>query len=405
MEMKLNTALLVFPAFILASCGGGSSPEMASAATNGNPTAAAAQQSQSVAFGAPASGNSSGPLVPVGTGSGMADAGASAAPASAKALAARFNRPLAIAADTQGNLYVTDYGTVRKITPSGEVSTLAGVAGQFGAPPSGGSDGAGAAARFNILSGITVGSGGNIYVTDTITNTGRIRRITPEGIVTTVQSDVYGLGIAADGSGNIYYTNNLYGNVGVIRPDGSTGTLAAIPEPRGMTVDNAGNLYVANTGRDYPPLGQTAFSCTVERIAPAGVVSTLAGSKAAGEFDNTCGYADGAGAAAKIGAYANGVAADAAGNVYFTDTRQHTIRRITPAGEVGTIAGAPGTPGAVDGTGTAARFNGPAGIAVGRDGNLYVADTENHTIRRVTPQGLVTTVAGKAGESGSADAS
>lgn len=405
MEMKLHTVFLAVPAFFLAACGGGSSSQ----GTGGTPVLA--QQSQAATFSSdlaatPPAGTFSTPLIPAASGSVAAPApGGNAVAANPKALAARFTHPQAIAADAGGNLYVADYGTVRKIAPTGEVSTLAGVAGQFGALPSGGADGAGVTARFNVLTGITVGSDGNIYVTDTIANTGRIRRITPAGVVSTVQTDVYALGIAADGGGNLYYTDNLFGAVGVIRADGSRATLTAVGEPRGIAVDNAGTLYVANTGRDFPPRGQTAFSCTVEKLAPAGAAKTLAGSKAAGEFDNTCGHADGTGADARIGAFANGVAADATGNVYVTDTRQHTIRRISPAGEVATLAGAPGMSGTDDGAGAAARFNGPAGIALGRDGNLYVADTGNHAIRRVTPQGKVSTVAGKAGESGSADAS
>ena len=404
--MKLHTALIVVPALFLAACGGGSSSQ-----DSGGAAPALTQQSHSGASSSgaaanPASGTFSTPLIPAASDSGTGElSGGNAVDVNPKALAARFNRPLAIAADSEGNLYVTDTGTVRKIAPTGEVSTLAGVAGQFGAPPSGGADGTGVAARFNILTGITVGADGNIYVTDTITNTGRIRRITPAGAVSTVQTDVYALGITADGGGNLFYTDNLFGAVGVIHPDGSRATLAAVAEPRGITVDSTGALYVANTGRDYPPLGQTAFSCTVEKLAPGGLVATLAGSKAVGEFDNTCGHEDGTGAGARIGAFANGVAGGASGNVYFAHTPQHTISRIGPAGEVVTLAGAPGIAGTADGTGAAARFNGPGGIAIGRDGNLYVADTENHTIRRVSPQGEVSTVAGKAGESGSADAS
>jgi sugar lactone lactonase YvrE len=98
-----------------------------------------------------------------------------------------------------------------------------------------------------------------------------------------------------------------------------------------------------------------------------------------------------------------GLAMDAAGNIYVADSGNSTIRKITPKGTVTTLAGTPGVSGSTDGTGAAARFNSPSNIAVGADGNLYVADTGNHTIRKITPDGLVTTLAGTAGARGSAN--
>ncbi|MFZ2650894.1 MAG: hypothetical protein WA210_12410, partial [Burkholderiaceae bacterium] len=125
-------------------------------------------------------------------------------------------------------------------------------------------------------------------------------------------------------------------------------------------------------------------------ITPAGVVTTLAGSA---RFP---GGADGTGAAARFFG-PQGVATDSASNVYVADTSNHTMRKITPAGVVSTLAGSAFVSGSADGTGAAARFNSPEGVATDSAGNVYVADTSNHTIRKITPAGVVSTVAGTPG--------
>jgi hypothetical protein len=130
--------------------------------------------------------------------------------------------------------------------------------------------------------------------------------------------------------------------------------------------------------------------------AQAPTVSTLAG--LAGSYGSN----DGPGSAARF-YLPVGSAVDSSGNVYVADTYNHTIRKVTPAGVVTTLAGLAGTYGNADGTGSAARFNYPSGVAVDSSGNVYVADTYNHTIRKVTPAGVVTTLAGLAGTYGSAD--
>ena len=155
--------------------------------------------------------------------------------------------------------------------------------------------------------------------------------------------------------------------------------------PYGVAVDGAGNVYVADHGNDE-----------IRKITPAGVVTTLAG--AAGQ----AGSADGTGSAARFYDPA-GVAVDSAGNVYVADAGNDEIRKITPAGVVTTLAGAAGQAGSADGTGSAARFYIPHGVAVDGAGNVYVADTENDEIRKITPAGVVTTLAGAAGSIGSAD--
>ena len=146
-----------------------------------------------------------------------------------------------------------------------------------------------------------------------------------------------------------------------------------------MAVDGTGNVYVADSENS-----------TLRKVTPAGVVTTLAGTA------GFPGSADGTGAAARFG-FPAGVAVDGSGNVYVADTGNSTVRKVTPAGVVSTLAGTAGSYGSADGTGAAARFNLPIGVAVDGSGNVYVADTYNDTLRKVTPAGVVSTLAGTAG--------
>jgi sugar lactone lactonase YvrE len=150
-------------------------------------------------------------------------------------------------------------------------------------------------------------------------------------------------------------------------------------------VDSAGNVYVADS-----------FNDVIRKITPAGVSSTLAGT--AGAF----GSANGTGAAAQFN-FPVAVAVDASGNVYVADGFNNTIRKVTAAGVVTTLAGTPGVTGSADGTGAAAQFNLPQGVAVDASGNVYVSDGGNSTIRRITAAGVVTTLAGVAGTPGGLD--
>ena len=166
------------------------------------------------------------------------------------------------------------------------------------------------------------------------------------------------------------------------------GAAAGFSSPSGVAADGAGNLYVADTTND-----------TIRKVVLAtGVVSTLAGAV------GMPGSADGTGAAARF-AGPVGMAADSAGNLYVADSGNHTIRKIVLAtGAVSTLAGAAGMSGSTDGTGTAARFYNPSGVAADSAGNLYVADTTNYTIRKVVlATGVVSTLAGAARMPGSAD--
>jgi len=270
---------------------------------------------------------------------------------------ARFNGPNGVALDSSGNVYVSDFynHTIRKITPASVVSTLAGLGGSTGS-----TDGTGGNARFNGPNGVAVDSSGNVYVADFYNHT--IRKITPAAVVSTLA------GLAG-----------TYGSA-----DG-TGSAARFYYPAGVAVDGSGNVCVA----DY-------YNHTIRIITSAGAVSTLAG------LAGSSGSADGTGSAARF--YTpNGVSVDGSGNVYVADYKNYTIRKITSAGVVSTLAGLALSSGSADGTGSSARFYYPAGVAVDGSGSLYVADTFNDTIRMINSSGGVSTVAGLAGSSGSAD--
>jgi sugar lactone lactonase YvrE len=213
---------------------------------------------------------------------------------------------------------------------------------------------------------VAVDSGGLIYVADRGNET--IRRVTAGGTVTTVAGLIATPG-AADG----------------------TGSAARFNGPLGIAIDPAGRAYVAD-----------GLNSAIRKVTPEGVVTTFAGIAGSG------GSADGLGSAARFRS-PRGICTDAAGAIYIAEGSysaplgNHTIRRITPAGLVSTLAGSAGSAGSADGNGQAARFRGPYGIAAALAGNLYVADTLNHTIRKIMSDGTVTTIAGLAGNSGTAD--
>ena len=259
---------------------------------------------------------------------------------------AQFSTPVGMAIDGSGNVYVADPGNnrIRKITPEGTVTTLAG------SGTAGFADGAATVAQFKGPEGVAVDGSGNVYVADTTNN--RIRKVTSEGMVTTLA----GSGLSGSFNG--------------------TGNAAFFAYPKGVALDAAGNVYVADTYTDE-----------IRKVTASGVVTTLAGS--------TQGYADGIGTAAKFN-FPGSVTVDGAGNVYVADCKNNRIRKVTPEGTVTTLAGS-GTAGFADGAATVAQFKGPFGVSVDGYGNVYVADSDNHRIRKVTPDGMVTTLAGGGG--------
>ncbi len=306
--------------------------------------------------------------------------------------AARFDYPIEVAVDSATNLYVGDWGnsTIRKVTPVGAnwvVTTLAGRAtGSVGS-----ADGTGSAARFDYPAGVAVDSAGNVYVADDYNST--IRKVTSAGVVTTLATGFhYPWGVAVDTNGNVYVGDQLNDAIRKVTPAGEVTTLATgFNDPSGVAVDSAGNVYVADSYND-----------TVRKVTPAGVVTTLAG------LAGNAGSADGTGSAARFD-NPTGVAVDSAGNVYVADEGNSTIRKVTPVGaswEVTTLVGSASTYGDADGTNSAARFKDPYFVAVDTNGNVYATDSANDTIRKITPVGtnwVVTTLAGLAGTYGSAD--
>ncbi len=324
---------------------------------------------------------------------------------------ARFLLPADVAIDSSGNLYVADSGnyTIRKITPDRRVSTLAGSPGIAGV-----ADGLGSAARFGNLQGVAVDGTGNVYVADTFSHT--IRKITANGMVSTLagRAGVYGAvdgvgdaalfyrpwDVATDNAGNIFVADSYNNRIRTVTPAGvvttfagsslngsadGVGPAAQFWNPRGVAVDGGGNVFVADSA-----------NYTIRKITPDAIVSTFAG--LAGNW----GSADGIGNAAQF-AYPQGVATDNNGIVYVGDTQNHIVRRITPAAAVTTLAGLAGGIGSADGSGSQARFNWPYLMSVDHAGNIYVADLMNHLIRKVTRDGVVTTLAGLAGSPGSND--
>ena len=258
--------------------------------------------------------------------------------------AAQFNQPDKITIDTAGNLYVTDYGNhrIRKVTPKGEVSTVAGGDKGF-------ADGQGRAARFDELGSITIDLEGNLYVVDLafsnsiIHASSRIRKVTPQGEVSTL----VGPGFA-----------ELAGKL------------------NGIAIDTAGTLY-ATYYVGYSPRGRSLFY----KISQKGEVSSLS---------------DGEGKELSVDGLGD-LAIDATGNLYMTDSQNHVVSKITPKGKVSVLAGIKGYKGEIykgfaDGPGNAAQFTSPFGIALDATGNLYVADTGNKSLRKVAPNGMVSTL-------------
>ncbi len=261
---------------------------------------------------------------------------------------AEFRLPTGIVKDAAGNLFVADRDNycIRKITPAGVVSTLAG----SGTP--GFVDGTGTAAKFNLPFGITIDASGNLYVGEI--NNNAIRKITPAGVVTTLAGSPNGYSGSQDG----------------------LGSSARFNSPVGLTADAAGNIYVADYNNNL-----------IRKVTPAGVVTTLAGSS-----NGFNGFQDGTGSAALFD-HPIALAFDPAGNLIIADYFNHAVRKMTTANVVTTIAGN-GTAGNVDGTGAAARFDKPASLAVDNTGIIYICDANNNTIRKITTSGAVSTFTG-----------
>jgi sugar lactone lactonase YvrE len=324
--------------------------------------------------------------------------------------AARFASPQGIAVDANGNVLVADEwaSTIRHITPAGVVTTLAGVAGEDGE-----TDGKGGEARFVVPDAIALDGAGNIYVADL-----GLRKISTSGVVTTLLASIpWTYGIAVDGSGNVFLTDNIGDSIRKITSDGTMTTfVATASRPRGLTIDGSNNLYfTTESGGIYKctPLGLITPIATVPsstyldvdasgnlyvsaaerivKITPGGVVTELAGS------GWLTGQQDGTGTSARF-ASPRGIALSPDGSLlYVADQDNHSIRKITlPGAVVTTLAGRAAQQGRVDATGLDARFSTPIDLVLAPDGNFYVTDAGNSAIRKITPAGVTTTLAGGA---------
>jgi sugar lactone lactonase YvrE len=317
-----------------------------------------------------------------------------------------------MAIDTAGNVVIADTGnhTIRKIA-NGKVTTVAGSPGQ-----SGSANGPGSAARFNAPTGIAVDAAGNIYVADKDNHT--IRKISVEGVVTTLagidgqagDSDGTGSearfsqpwGIAWDRKDILYVTDSTGYRVRKVTTAGVASTLlypaahndTQLRGPHGIKLDAAGNLYFTDFQHvpmsQLPPKTPPNNSATIRKYDfSTGLLSTIAGAA------YSDGYYDAIGSGAAFRA-PRGLTVDAEGNVFVADSGNSLIRKVTPAGVVTTYAG----PSAASFT---VALNAPADLIASASGDLYVVDTDNHVIRKLSKAGVATVYAGKEGEAGAAD--
>jgi len=305
------------------------------------------------------------------------------------AVSASLNYPQGVAIDFAGNLYIADTNNqrVRKVTPDGFISTYAGT-GQRGF-----SGDAGPATRAQLSSParLAVDSSGALYIADM--ENMRVRKVTPDGTISTfagngqastsgdggpaVNASIYRpAGIGLDAAGNAYISENTGGRIRKVTPQGVITTLASLPYPGGVDVDASGNVYVAVDTRNQ-----------VSRIDPGGAVTVAAGG-------GTVFGDDGPATMATLGK-PNDVAIDLAGNFYITDPDNHRLRRVSALGIISTFAGSgESTLSGDGGPALAATFNHPSAMARDLAGNIYVADYNNDRVRKIDTLAMVTTYAG-----------
>ena len=313
------------------------------------------------------------------------------------AVNAQLRYPTGVAVDNTGTLYIADSENhrIRRVDVSGTISTIAGI-GESGYS---GDGGPATGAWLYHPRGVAVNRSGALYIADSGNH--RIRRVDVSGTITTVAGNgmrgvprVIGFnedgrpavevalispaGVAVDGSGALYIADR--GDFRIRRVDaaGTITTVAKAGAPKGVALDGAGILYIADSGYNR-----------IRRVDVSGRITTIAGCRESG-FGG-----DGGPAVAAQLNHPGGVAVDGAGNLYIADTRNHRIRRVDTSGTITTVAGiGEGSDSGGAGPAAEAVLHWPQGVAVDGSGNVYIADTWNHRIRRVDLSGVFTTIAG-----------
>jgi len=269
-----------------------------------------------------------------------------------EATAAELNAPYGVAVDESGNVYIADEGNnrIRKVSTSGIITTIAG----NGTPGFSGDGGAATAAELNNQVGVAVDGSGNVYIVERTNN--RIRKVNTSGVITTIVG------------------NGAFGYSG----DGGAATAAELYEPQGVAVDGSENVYIADFNNNR-----------IRKVNTSGVITTIAG-------NGTRGYSGDGGAATEAELSGpSGVAIDASGNIYIADAGNGRIRKVITSGVISTIAGN-GTVGysGDGGAATAAELFYPTSVAIDGSGNVYIADTYNNFVRKMNTIGVITTFAG-----------
>ena len=271
------------------------------------------------------------------------------------ALKATFSSPTQVAVDRHGNLYIAGYGNsrIRKIDRHGVITAFAGT-GEAGFA---GDGGPALQAKINFPHAITVTDNGTVYFTDTKNH--RVRKITPDGIITTIA-----------GNGQAGFSG-----------DGGSALDASLNQPEGIAVDARGNLFIADFNNH-----------AIRKITPAGIITTVAGNGKAG-------FSSDGGPASKASLNITpAVAVDLSGNLYLCDRENHRVRKVDRRGIITTVAGngveATSENIGDGGAAATAHLNRPVGLALDRAGNLYIAERNGHRVRKVTPAGIITTIAG-----------
>jgi sugar lactone lactonase YvrE len=351
------------------------------------------------------------------------------------ALSAPLAWPAGLAVDNFGNLFIVENAAhrVRKVTADGTISTVAGT----GVAGNSGDGGPSVNAQFNWPTAVTVDASNNLYVADT--SNGQVRKVSPDGIISTVASNLQDAqAVAIDASGSLFIAEHYLIQLDSCGDDQDVGRIIKVtggvvqkvfdgPDlalPRSIALDAAGSVYVSDAGLwrisrissgvistvvggpdGKQLIGPTALAVDgsgvfyvsdpghsrIAKISPQGELTNVVGDGFPGNY-----WSDGGKATDSALSSPFGVAVDSSGNLYIADFGNNRVRKVSADGSITTIAGN-GSPGFAGdgGPATAAQLKTPAGVAVDASGNVYIADSGNNRIRKVSKNGVITTVAGR----------